>query len=138
MKKFLKKISVAVAATAIVSTFAAGVANADARDYVGYTKFGPFSLADKGGREVTDAVQKDDYYDYSVVYFEGNSPSSYSPVYFRTLTEGGQLATVEDTATAPGRYTLDYNSGMGNYGDYYKLSLNAGYSGVTVKGKWAP
>lgn len=138
MKKFLKNIAAAVAATAVVSTFVVGVASADTRDYVGYTKFGPFSLADKGGRAVTNSVQKDDYYDYSVVYFEENAPSSYSPVYFRTLTEDGQLATVEDTATASGRYTLDYKSGMGIYGDYYKLSLNAGYSGTTVSGKWAP
>lgn len=138
MKKFLKNIAAAVAATAVVSTFVVGVASAEAQDYVGYSKFGPFSLADKGGRAVTNSVQKDDYYDYAVVYFEGNYPSPYAPVYFRTITEDGQLATVDDTAMEPGRYTLDYKSGMGNYGDYYKLSMNAGYSGTTVSGKWAP
>ncbi len=57
MKKFLKNIAAAVTATAVVSTFVVGVASADTRDYVGYTKFGPFSLADKGGRRTSAGVE---------------------------------------------------------------------------------
>lgn len=138
MKKILKKVAVVTAATAVVGTISAGMANAQVQDYVGYSEFGPFSLADKGGGATTNYEQKKDYYDYAVVYFEGNNPSYYAPVYFRVLDKDGQTATIEDSAMVPDRYQLDYNSEMGNYGDYYKLSMNAGYSGSTVKGKWAP
>lgn len=139
MKKFLKNIAVAAAATLVVGTFSVGAAAAATGeyDYVGYVEFNDYSLADKGGFRYTDPAQKSDYYDYAVVYID-KGVSSYAPVYFATYTRDGQLATSSDHASDTGRYTLDYKSGMGNYGDYYKLRLSAGYSGLTVSGKWAP
>lgn len=138
MKKFLKKIAAAAAAVAVVSTFAVGVANAAVQDYVGYMRFDSITLKDKGGNRTLDPVQKHDYYDYAVVYFEEGTVSSGVPVHMRVYTESGQQVTGEYKAEALERYPLYYTSGEGATGDYYKLSMNAGYYGVTVSGKWAP
>lgn len=135
MYKMGRKIGLAALAVAAASVFAVGIAYAQKEDYVGYAQFGPYSMGDKGGTANTESIQKDDYYDYAVVYLDDGYPTSM--VYMSVYDSSGQVSE-EKIATSSERYTLTYNSGEGIFGNYYKLHFHAGYSGTTVKGRWAP
>ena len=136
MYKMGRKIGLAALAVAAASVYAVGIAYAQKEDYVGYAQFGPYSMGDKGGTANTESIQKDDYYDYAVVYLDDGYPTS--SVYLSVYTSSGKIVTGDEYATSSGRYELTYNSGEGIFGNYYKLHFHAGYSGTTVKGRWAP
>ena len=136
MYKIGRKIGLFVLAAAAASVFAVGIAHAQKDDYVGYVQYGPASMGDKGGTYNTSSVQKSDTYDYAVVYLDDGYPTF--PVYISVINNSGKAVTIDDYVTSSGRRAITYNSGEGIYANYYYLHFHAGYSGTTVKGRWAP
>lgn len=138
MGKTFKKIVAAATAALTVGVFSIGAAAAMPDGVMGFAEFNDYSLSDKGGSRTTDPVEKTDTLDYCVVYIESGSVSSYSPVYLSVYTKSGTLAAPGASTSEFERVQMDYYSGMGVFGNYYKLRLGAGYSGLTVSGRWAP
>ena len=129
------KIAAAVIGAASASVFAIGVASATKESTNGFALF-DLSLPDKGIIKYTDYIQKDDYYDYAVVYFDEGYPTC--TAHFRVQDESGRIVSEDGTASSSGRYAVTYNSGYGIYGDYYRLSMNGEYYGGRAVGRWAP
>lgn len=136
--KILKKIAAGAAMALVAGTFVTGVAAAANNEYVGYSEFGKYTF-NRGEHIYTNAVQKADFYDYAVVYFETGSIGPSYPVYYSVATQDtSRNVTPSDYTGEFGRHTLDYYDGMGNYSEYYRLYLGAGYYGISIGGKWAP
>lgn len=131
-KKFVSVVAAALAACSIGATaFAAGV----------YT-LPKSTLVEGQTAETTQPRMKDDNL-YAVAYVDSGLNSGSTFLTFSVIdNKTGALATGSENLWVNGRCVMNYKSGYGIVGDYYRLRIymppQANAHTITFDGSWTP